>query len=78
MQCILCKIYFSKVFHKYYNFICTPICTKTLFLQKVGVTMLFFTSSVDQYIIDEYYNKLVQILHENLVHQLHEVGRCIS
>jgi hypothetical protein len=38
MQCILCKIYFSKVFHKYYNFIWTPICTKFLFLQKVGVT----------------------------------------
>jgi hypothetical protein len=34
--------YFWKVFHKYYNliciFICTPICTKFLFLQKVGVT----------------------------------------
>jgi hypothetical protein len=32
MQCILYKIYFWKVFHKYYNliciFICTPICTK--------------------------------------------------
>jgi hypothetical protein len=38
MQCILCKIYFWKVFHKYYNFICAPICTKVLFLQKVGVT----------------------------------------
>jgi hypothetical protein len=34
--------YFWKVFHKYYNliciFICTPICTKNLILQKVGVT----------------------------------------
>jgi hypothetical protein len=42
MQCILCKIYFWKVFHKYYNliciFICIPICTKILFLSKVGVT----------------------------------------
>jgi hypothetical protein len=38
MQCILCKIYFWKVFHKYYNSICAPICTKFLFLQKVGVT----------------------------------------
>jgi hypothetical protein len=28
MQCILYKIYFWKVFHKYYNLICTPICTK--------------------------------------------------
>jgi hypothetical protein len=39
MQCILCKIYFWKVSHKYYNFICTPICTKFLFLQKVGATL---------------------------------------
>jgi hypothetical protein len=39
MQCIICKIYFWKVFHKYYNFIYTPICTKFLFLQKVGVTV---------------------------------------
>jgi hypothetical protein len=38
MQYILCKIYFWKVFHKYYNSICAPICTKFLFLQKVGVT----------------------------------------
>jgi hypothetical protein len=39
MQCILCKIYFWKVFHMNYNWICTPICTKILFLQKVGVTL---------------------------------------
>jgi hypothetical protein len=38
MQCILCKIYFWKVFHMNYNLICTPICIKFLFLQKVGVT----------------------------------------
>jgi hypothetical protein len=28
MQCILYKIYFWKVFHKYYNLICTPMWTK--------------------------------------------------
>jgi hypothetical protein len=28
MQCILYKIYFWKVFHMYYNLICTPIWTK--------------------------------------------------
>jgi hypothetical protein len=39
MQCILGKIYFWKVFHMNYNWICTPICTKILFLQKVGVTV---------------------------------------
>jgi hypothetical protein len=34
MQCIICKIYFWKVFHKYYNFIYTPICTKKFILAK--------------------------------------------
>jgi hypothetical protein len=34
-------IFFWKVFHKYYNSICAPICTKFLFLQKVGVTVLW-------------------------------------
>jgi hypothetical protein len=32
------RFIFGKFFHKYYNFIYTPICTKFLFLQKVGVT----------------------------------------
>jgi hypothetical protein len=40
MQCILCKIYFWNVFHKYYNliciFICTHICTKFFILVKSG------------------------------------------
>jgi hypothetical protein len=36
MQCILCKIYFWKVFHKYYNLICTLICTKKFILVKSG------------------------------------------
>jgi hypothetical protein len=40
--------------------------------------MLIFTPWVDQYIIDEHCDKLVHILHENLVHQIHKVGRCIS
>jgi hypothetical protein len=39
MQCILCKIYFWKVFHKYYNLICTPICTKNFILVKSGCYM---------------------------------------
>jgi hypothetical protein len=43
MQCILYKIYFlESFFYMYYNliciFICTPIWTKKLFLEKVGVT----------------------------------------
>jgi hypothetical protein len=40
--------------------------------------MLFFTSLVDQYVIDEHHDKLVQILHEDLVHHVHKVGWCIS
>jgi hypothetical protein len=40
--------------------------------------MLFFTSLVDQYIIDEHHDKLVQILYENLVHLIHKIGQCIS
>jgi hypothetical protein len=40
MQCILYKIYFWKVFHMYYNFICificTPIWTKKIILVKSG------------------------------------------
>jgi hypothetical protein len=36
MQCILCKIYFWKVFHKYYNLICIFICTKNFILVKSG------------------------------------------
>jgi hypothetical protein len=36
MQCILCKIYFWKVFHMYYNLICTPNCTKIFILVKSG------------------------------------------
>jgi hypothetical protein len=36
MQCILYKIYFWKVFHMNYNWICTPICTKIFILAKSG------------------------------------------
>jgi hypothetical protein len=36
MQCILYKIYFSKVFRMNYNLICTPICTKKFILVKSG------------------------------------------
>jgi hypothetical protein len=34
------RFIFGKFFHMNYNWICTPICTKILFLQKVGVTRL--------------------------------------
>jgi hypothetical protein len=31
-------LFLESFFHKYYNLICIPICTKFLFLEKVGVT----------------------------------------
>jgi hypothetical protein len=37
MQCILYKIYFWKVFHMYYNLICTPIWTKKFYSCKKWV-----------------------------------------
>jgi hypothetical protein len=52
--------------------------SKFLQNQTEMVFMLFFTSRVDQYIIDEHHDKLVQILHENLIHQIHNIGWCIS
>jgi hypothetical protein len=39
MQCILHKIYFWKVFHMYYNLICTPMWTKIFILVKSGCYM---------------------------------------
>jgi hypothetical protein len=43
--------------------------------------MLFVSSfilSADHYIIDEYYDELVQILHKDLAHQIHNIGWTIS
>jgi hypothetical protein len=36
---------------------------------------MFFTLEVNQYTIDEHYDKLVQIFHKDLAHQIHKVGR---
>jgi hypothetical protein len=40
--------------------------------------MFLFALGVNQHTIDEHYDKLVQIFHKVLVHQIHIVGRCIS
>jgi hypothetical protein len=44
-------------------------------------TEMFFVSScnlsADKYIIDEYYDELVQILHKDLAHQIHKIGLSI-
>jgi hypothetical protein len=29
---------------------------------------------INQNVVDEYHDKLIKILHEHLVHQIHEVG----
>src|SRR4051812_40899233 len=40
--------------------------------------MLFLRSGINQNIIDEHHNKLVEILHEDLIDEVHEIGRGIS
>jgi hypothetical protein len=40
--------------------------------------MLFLTLRKDQDVINEDHDKLVQLLHENRVHQVHEVSRGIG
>jgi hypothetical protein len=55
-----------------------PMVLKLLKFQTEMFFVLFFILSVDQYIIDEHYDELVQILHKDLVHQIHKVGWCIS
>jgi hypothetical protein len=40
--------------------------------------MFFFAHEVDQYVINEYPDKLVQLLHKDLVHQIYKVGWSIS
>jgi hypothetical protein len=47
-----------------------PMISKLLQNKIEMFFMLFFTPCVDQYIVDEHHEKLVQILHENLVHQI--------
>jgi hypothetical protein len=51
----------------------------TLLQYLTGMFFVFsFILSADQYIIDEHYDELVQILHKDLVHQINEVGQSIS
>jgi hypothetical protein len=40
--------------------------------------MPFFTLGIDQDVINEYYDKLVQLHHEYGVHQVHEMCRSIG
>jgi hypothetical protein len=54
-----------------------PMISKLLQNQTEIFFVFFFTLRVDQYIIDEHHDKLLQILPEDLVHQIHKVGWCI-
>jgi hypothetical protein len=40
--------------------------------------MLGFAFGIDQNIIDEDHYELVQLIHEDRVHKVHEIGRCIG
>ncbi len=39
--------------------------------------MLFFIIGIDENVIDEHDHKLVQKLHEHLIHEVHEIGGSI-
>jgi hypothetical protein len=39
--------------------------------------MFFHTSQIYKNVVNEYHNKLVQLQHEDGVHAIHEVCRCI-
>jgi hypothetical protein len=40
--------------------------------------MLFSTSRIDKYVINQDNDKLIQFFHEDLVHEVHEVSRGIG
>jgi hypothetical protein len=39
--------------------------------------MFFFYLGVNKNVIDENHNKLIQVLHEYLIHEIHEIGKGI-
>jgi hypothetical protein len=42
------------------------------------VLMHFSALRVDENVVNEDYDKLIQLFHEYLVHEVHEEGRCIG
>ena len=42
------------------------------------ILMITIILGINQNVIDEYHDELIKVLHEHLVHQIHEVGWCIS
>jgi hypothetical protein len=55
-----------------------PMITQSLKHNLEMLFMLFLTLRKDQDVINEYHDKLVQLFHENRVHQAHEVSRGIG
>jgi hypothetical protein len=39
--------------------------------------MLCFILGINEDVINEYHYELVQLIHEDRVHKVHEIGRCI-
>jgi hypothetical protein len=40
--------------------------------------MITIILGIYENVVDEYHNEFIEILHEHLVHQNHEVGWCIG
>jgi hypothetical protein len=40
--------------------------------------MITIILGINQNVVDEYHDELIKVLREHLVHQIHEVGWCIS
>jgi hypothetical protein len=40
--------------------------------------MITIILGINQNVVDEYHDEPIMILHEHLIHQIHEVGWCIS
>jgi hypothetical protein len=82
MQCILGKIYFWKVFHMNYNWICTPICTKNFILAKSGCYNKFVVVFIDDILIyskteEEHEEHLILVLDQLRANQLYaKLSKC--
>jgi hypothetical protein len=40
--------------------------------------MIFSTLGVDKDVVDEDYDKLIQLFHKYLIHEVHEKGGCVG
>jgi hypothetical protein len=42
--------------------------------QSQMLLMFFFGLGVNQNVVDKYHNKLIQVFHKHLIHEIHEIG----